>query len=129
MEDYHVPLNLVELIIQEFSFYKKRFSPRFVGSENNLTKESLSFQRIYSREIKKSTGLRCDQTIHLKHFYTRKSYPEKLHRIKYYDKETDTYYVYLTNNFEISARGDHEERTQDQARSLRNPTNFIRVSI
>lgn len=68
------------------------------------SKESLSFQRIYSHEIENSTGLRCDQTIRLKHFYTRKSYPEKLRRIKYYDKETDTHYVYLTNNFEISAQ-------------------------
>lgn len=68
------------------------------------SKESLSFQRIYSHEIDKNTGLRCDQTIHLKHFYARKRYPEELRRIKYYDKETDTYYVYLTNNFKISAQ-------------------------
>lgn len=68
------------------------------------SKESLSFQRMYSHEIEEGTGLRCDQTIRLKHFYTRKSYPEKLRRIKYFDKETDTYYVYLTNNFEISAQ-------------------------
>lgn len=68
------------------------------------SKESLSFQRIYSHEVEKNMGLCCDQTIRLKHFYARKRYPKKLRRIKYYDSVTDTYYVYLTNNFEISAQ-------------------------
>lgn len=67
-------------------------------------KWSLSFQRLYSHIIDRNTGLRCDQTIRLRHFYSRKHYPDKLRRIKYYDLETDTYYVYLTNNFDISAQ-------------------------
>ena len=67
------------------------------------TKDSLSFQKLSSRVVDKSTGLRCDQTISLKHFYSRKHYPEKLRRVKYYDAVTDTHYVYLTNNFKISA--------------------------
>jgi len=33
-----------------------------------------------------------------------KDYPEKLRRIKYYDKETDHYYTYLTNNFDLDAK-------------------------
>ena len=65
------------------------------------SKQSLSFKRIYSRNVDRTTGLRCDQTIILKHFYSRKDYPDQLRRIKYYDQETDTTYVYLTNNFEI----------------------------
>jgi len=67
-------------------------------------KDSLSFQKFSSRNVDKSTGLRCDQTITLKHFYSQKHYPEKLRRVKYYDHETNTHYVYLTNNFEISAK-------------------------
>ncbi len=67
-------------------------------------KDSLSFQRMYSHDIDKCTGLKCDQTIHLKHFYSRKSYPENLRRIKYYDEITDKEYIYLTNNFEIAAK-------------------------
>jgi len=66
-------------------------------------KDSLSFQKLSSRVVDKATGLRCDQTISLKHFYSRKHYPEKLRRVKYYDAVTDTHYVYLTNNFKISA--------------------------
>lgn len=68
------------------------------------SKQSLSFKRLYSRPVDKSTGLRCDQTITLKHFYSHKDYPDKLRRIKYYDQETDTVYVYLTNNFHVSAK-------------------------
>lgn len=67
------------------------------------SKKSLSFQRLYSRPIDKTIGLRCDQIIRLKHFYSRKDYPEKLRRLKYYDDETERYYVYLTNNFNLDA--------------------------
>ena len=67
-------------------------------------KDSLSWKRLYSHKIDKSIGLRCDQTVCLKHFYSRKKYPEKLRRIKYYDEVTDKHYTYLTNNFEISAK-------------------------
>ena len=66
-------------------------------------KNSLSFQRLYSHVICKNTGLRCDQTIRLKHFYAQKRYPENLRRIKYYDALTDKHYIYLTNNFDIPA--------------------------
>ena len=66
-------------------------------------KASVSWKRIYSRKVDKQTGLKCDQTIKLKHFYSKKRYKEKLRRIKYYDKETDREYIYLTNNFELTA--------------------------
>ena len=68
------------------------------------SKDSLSFKRLYSHPIDKSIGLKCDQIIILKHFYSHKDYPDKLRRIKYYDQETDTTYVYLTNNFDIPAK-------------------------
>ncbi len=67
-------------------------------------KKSISYERMYSRLVDKSIGLRSDQTIKLKHFYSKKHYPEKLRRIKYFDHETNRYYVYLTNNFEINAK-------------------------
>jgi len=67
-------------------------------------KKSLSFTRLYSRHIDKKTGIRCDQIIKLKHFYSRRNYPDKLRRIKYYDKETNRYYIYLTNNFKLNAK-------------------------
>ena len=68
------------------------------------SKDSLSFQRVYSNPIDKLTNVKCDQTIKLKHFYSHKYYPKKLRRIKYFDKITNRYYVYLTNNFSIPAQ-------------------------
>ena len=67
-------------------------------------KKSISCERMYSKEIDRSTGLRYDQIIKLKHFYSQKHYPKKLRRIKYYDIETNKYYVYLTNNFDLDAK-------------------------
>lgn len=67
-------------------------------------KGNLSFQKFSSRKVDKAKGLRCDQIIGLKHFYSRKYYPEKLRRIKYYDAKTDKHYVYLTNNFDLDAK-------------------------
>lgn len=67
-------------------------------------KKNISWERMYSNKFDDSDGVRCDQTIKLKSFYARKHYPEKLRRIKYYDAETDRYYVYLTNNFKIDAK-------------------------
>lgn len=66
-------------------------------------KDSLSFTKVYSAKIDRSIGLRCDQVIKLNNFYSRKHYPGKLRRIKYYDQETNQYYIYLTNNFDLPA--------------------------
>lgn len=67
-------------------------------------RSDLSFKRLYSAKVDKSTGLYLDQTIKLKRYYPRKNYPEKLRRIKYYDAEANQRYTYLTNNFEIDAK-------------------------
>lgn len=66
-------------------------------------KKSISATRMYSSKVDRSTGLRCDQIIRLNHFYSRRYYPDKLRRIKYYDNETNKYYIYLTNNFDLEA--------------------------
>ena len=66
-------------------------------------KINLTFARISSNKVDKELGLRCDQTIRLKIYKSHKAYPEYLRRVKYYDKEQNKMYVFLTNNFEISA--------------------------
>mgnify|MGYP000190906782 FL=1 len=43
------------------------------------------------------------QTIRLTGYYAAKDYPEHLRRVKYYDKEHDQTYVYLTNHFDAPA--------------------------
>jgi hypothetical protein len=80
---------------------------RLYKIEKNLSyfivraKKNFSFQRIYSKKVDKSEGLRCDQIIKLTGNTTRYDYPGKLRRVKYYDKETNKLFVFLTNNFEI----------------------------
>ncbi len=66
-------------------------------------KTNLAFKRVYSNKVDKTSGLKCDQTIKLTTHYSSKSYPEKLRRVKFYDKEQGKMYVFLTNNFEITA--------------------------
>ena len=67
------------------------------------TKKNMNFERMYSAKVDKSTGIKCDQTIKLIGFYVSKDYPEKLRRIKFYDRERDKTLTFLTNNFELSA--------------------------
>ena len=66
-------------------------------------KSNMQFKRIYSQEVDRSTGLRCDQTIALTGFYTSKSYPDKLRRINFHDDEHDVRLTFLTNNFTLPA--------------------------
>jgi len=66
-------------------------------------RDNLKFNRMYSKTVDKETGAKCDQ---IGTFTNQKSfgrYPEKLRRIKYYDSETKVEFVFLTNNFELSA--------------------------
>ncbi len=66
-------------------------------------KNNFKFKRQYSMKCDKTKGVCCDQIVVLMGFYTAKDYPDKLRRIKFYDKETNSEFVFLTNNFEISA--------------------------
>jgi len=66
-------------------------------------KSNLKFNRMYSRKHDKSTGVKSDQIGKLSGFYVSKQYPQKLRKIKFYDQETDRTFVFLTNNFEITA--------------------------
>jgi hypothetical protein len=63
-------------------------------------KRSLKYVRLKSEEVvDSSTGVRTDQIIRLKIFYSQKGYPDRLRRIRYFDAETQRFFVYLTNNF------------------------------
>jgi len=67
------------------------------------SKSNTQFRRLYSRKIDKATGLRCNQTIVLTGIATGKEYPEKLRRIKFFDKKKRKRFSFLTNNFIVSA--------------------------
>jgi hypothetical protein len=66
-------------------------------------KVNTRFRRIYSAEVDKTTGLKCDQVIMLTGFYTQKSFPEKLRRVKYQDVVNEKRLEFLTNNFSLPA--------------------------
>ncbi|HEX7458938.1 MAG TPA: IS4 family transposase, partial [Ginsengibacter sp.] len=66
-------------------------------------KTNMKCRRIYSAKVDKTTGVLYDQTIQLVNFYVSKQYPKKLRRVKYFDKETNKKFIFLTNNFEIAA--------------------------
>ena len=67
------------------------------------SKRNTKFRRLYSRQVDKTTGLRCDQTIVLSGVNTADEYPEKLRRVKYFDSSTDKRFSFLTNNFIVPA--------------------------
>ena len=66
-------------------------------------KTNFKFRRLYSHSIDKSIGLKCDQTIVLTGSNSPQDYPDKLRRIRYYDHDTNTNFVFLTNNFTLPA--------------------------
>ncbi len=66
-------------------------------------KSNIKYRRLYSATVDKSAGLKYDQTGVLTGFYTSQHYPDKLRKIKYYDPQTDTHLVFLTNNFSLPA--------------------------
>ena len=67
------------------------------------SKTNTGLRRIYSHKVDKTTGVRYDQTVLPTGFYSKKDYPEKLRRIKYFDAEKSRSFVFLTNQFMLPA--------------------------
>ena len=67
------------------------------------TKTNTKLRRIYSHKVDKTTRVRCDQTVALTGFYSKKDYPEKLRRVKFFDAEKGRSFVFLTNQFMLPA--------------------------
>lgn len=67
------------------------------------TKRNTQVKRLYSRVVDKTTGVQCDQVVRLKNLDSKKDYPDKLRRIRYFDAEKKKRLVFLTNNFELPA--------------------------
>ncbi len=65
------------------------------------SKTNTGLRRIYSNKVDKSTGIKFDQTVVLTGFYSKKEYPEKLRRIKYFDVEKGRSFIFLTNQFTL----------------------------
>jgi hypothetical protein len=66
-------------------------------------KSNACLRRIYSLPVDKSSGIQCDQVVAPTGFYSRKHYPEKLRRVKYFDKKQSKRLTFLTNQFALPA--------------------------
>lgn len=66
-------------------------------------KDNLRFKRMYSRPSNKALGVQSDQIGKLEGFYSKKDFPDKLRRIKYFDQERNKTLVFLTNNTDLKA--------------------------
>lgn len=66
-------------------------------------KDNFKFVRQSSQPVEKSTGVKCDQIIRLKNRKVILSHPDKIRRVKFYDSDIEMEFVFITNNFEISA--------------------------
>lgn len=66
-------------------------------------KSNTAFERVYSRPVDKTTGLRCDQTVRLTGVKSADDYPQFLRYVGFYDEKTDKRLSFFTNNFELPA--------------------------
>ncbi len=66
-------------------------------------KAGIRYYVVASRQVDRTVGLRCDQTIRLSSARSRTAYPEALRRVSYVDPETKQALVFLTNQFDLAA--------------------------
>jgi len=104
LDEIQVVYNAIYVMDKAYGDFKRLFKLHRAGAFFVVRpKENLKFKAVLSRKVDKSTGLRCDQSIRLLVYKSNKHYPEKIRRIKYYDREKDITLVFLTNNFDIDA--------------------------
>jgi len=66
-------------------------------------KEGLRINRLESRPVDESTGLRADQIVWLALEKSIEHYPDRFRRVSYRDPENGKFLVFLTNNFDLPA--------------------------
>jgi len=66
-------------------------------------KSNLDARRLYSAPAARSTGVICDQTIVLNGFYSNKSFPDHLRRIRFKDIDSGKTLLFLTNHHTLPA--------------------------
>lgn len=79
---------------------------RFVSASSffvTRTKAGILFNRLESRPVDRTTGLRSDHIIRLTNPKSLAHYPDRLRRVSYRDPEDGKVLIFLTNNFDLSA--------------------------
>ena len=67
------------------------------------TKAGVRLNRLESRAVDKSTGVRSDHVVWLSTPQSATHYPDRLRRVSYRDPESGKALVFLTNNFDLPA--------------------------
>jgi len=67
------------------------------------TKSGIQLNRLESRPVDRTTGLRSDHIVWLTNAQTVMHYPDRLRRVTYRDPEDGKVLVFLTNNFDLPA--------------------------
>jgi len=67
------------------------------------TKVGVQLNRLESRPVAKSTGVRSDHIVWLRTRQSAAHYPDRLRRVSYTDPESGKVLVFLTNNFDLPA--------------------------
>jgi hypothetical protein len=67
-------------------------------------KSNLKSYVVESRPVDRTGGLRSDQTIRLRGFYSKQGYPAVLRRVRFYDAKHERSLVFLTNHFGLTAQ-------------------------
>ena len=67
------------------------------------TKAGVQLNRLESRPVDRTTGLRSDHTVWLRNVKSVAHYPDRLRRVAYRDPEDGKILVFLTNNFDPPA--------------------------
>ena len=66
-------------------------------------KDNMRFKRIYSGKADKANGVKYDQIGRLDGVKSKKDYPGKIRRIKYFDRDNNREFIFITNNMDIEA--------------------------
>ena len=66
-------------------------------------KANTRLRRLYSAPVDKSCGVRCDQTVVPTGYYTKRDYPGKLRRVRFFDNQKRRNLVFLTNHTALPA--------------------------
>lgn len=67
-------------------------------------KRRMAYEVVLDKEYNNTeTGVMADQNIKFTGYKTRKQYPNEMRRVVFYDHESNTTFVFYTNNFDLSA--------------------------
>jgi hypothetical protein len=104
LDEISIIQNAIYVMDKAYIDFKRLYALNEIGAFFVLrAKNNFRFKVVESRQVDKTTGLRCDQTVKLLVYKSNKQYPKKLRRIKYYVQEKNLMLVFFTNNFDVDA--------------------------